>query len=65
SSEAIDVRYKEYPHRWLGLPSQEKIVEVSGKGKLQQEEVVQHFLRDRGSAQGVREKVEEVLSRTS
>jgi 3-hydroxyisobutyryl-CoA hydrolase len=57
--------YRDYPFRRLGLPSQREILDVAGhgEGKKMNEEVVQHFVKERNGKVGVREKVEEVLER--
>jgi 3-hydroxyisobutyryl-CoA hydrolase len=60
SGEGAD--FKEYPHTWIGLPKEEEVLGMKEKG-LMREEVVQHFLRERGGKVGVREKVEEVWER--
>lgn len=56
--------YREYPHAWIGLPS-EKAVEafVSNKGAVGRAEVVEHFVNMSNGKLGVEEKVEEILSR--
>ena len=60
SGEGAD--FKDYPHAWIGLPTEAEVLGVKEKG-LMREEVVQHFLRERDGKVGVREKVEEVLER--
>lgn len=60
SGEQAD--FRDYPHAWIGLPSEEEVLRVKEKG-LMKEEVVQHFLREKDAKVGVREKVEEVLER--
>lgn len=55
--------YREYPHKWLGLPRESYILQ-----KAQQlpddRAVVQHFVREYNGKAGVKEKVEEVLERS-
>jgi 3-hydroxyisobutyryl-CoA hydrolase len=57
--------YREYPFKGLGLPTEREILDVlgNGEGRKMKEEVVQHFLKERGGKVGVREKVEEVVER--
>jgi 3-hydroxyisobutyryl-CoA hydrolase len=56
-----DKNYKEYPHKWIGLPREEEIMrEASGKSA---KDVVATLLERYNGKQGVREKVAEVLER--
>ncbi|PVI04281.1 ClpP/crotonase [Periconia macrospinosa] len=56
-----DRDYHQYPHAWIGLPSETDILrEATGKTK---EEVVARFVQLKGAKQGIREKVDEVLER--
>jgi len=55
--------YKEYPHKNLALPTEKEILDVWKGGNVMSEEIVQHFLKERGGKVGVREKVGEVLER--
>ncbi|KAE9986843.1 hypothetical protein EG328_004562 [Venturia inaequalis] len=54
--------YEEYPHAWLGLPTEKEIVELSEEGRST-EEIVRYFIREKDGKVGVREKVEEVMER--
>jgi 3-hydroxyisobutyryl-CoA hydrolase len=58
-----EARYSEYPHKKLALPTEQEILNVYDGGNVQAEEVVQHFLTERGGKVGIREKVGEVLER--
>jgi 3-hydroxyisobutyryl-CoA hydrolase len=55
--------YKEYPHKYLALPTEKEILEKYNSGAVMSEEVVQHFLQSKSGKVGVREKVAEVLER--
>jgi 3-hydroxyisobutyryl-CoA hydrolase len=55
--------YHEYPHRWLGLPSERDIEFVVREGQKTEDEVIEHFVKARRGKAGVREKVSEVLAR--
>lgn len=55
--------YHEYPHRWLGLPSEQDILTVALEGQKTAHEVIEHFVNARRGKAGVREKVSEVLAR--
>ncbi|KAL0083547.1 ClpP/crotonase-like domain-containing protein [Phycomyces blakesleeanus] len=62
--------FKQYPHRKFVLPSEEEIKRVVtgeapdvGNYALSRDEVVEYFLKDRRSKQGVKQKVTEVLDR--
>ncbi|KAF2703370.1 3-hydroxyisobutyryl-CoA hydrolase mitochondrial precursor [Pleomassaria siparia CBS 279.74] len=62
-STGASADYREYPHAWLGLPREEEILrEAQGKA---QAEVVEVLLEKYEGKQGVREKVAEVLERSS
>jgi len=54
--------YSQYPHAWLGLPTEEEVLRLKKSGKSL-EEIVQHFEKEKDGKIGVREKVEEVLER--
>lgn len=54
--------FEEYPHAWLGLPTEKEIVELSEEGRST-EEIVRYFIREKDGKVGVREKVEEVMER--
>jgi 3-hydroxyisobutyryl-CoA hydrolase len=55
--------YHQYPHRWLGLPSEQDIQSVVCEGQKTAGEVIEHFVNARRGKAGVREKVSEVLAR--
>ncbi|TID19032.1 3-hydroxyisobutyryl-CoA hydrolase mitochondrial precursor [Venturia nashicola] len=55
-------RYAEYPHAWLGLPTESQIRKLSSEG-MSTEEIVKHFIKEKEGKVGVREKVEEVMER--
>jgi 3-hydroxyisobutyryl-CoA hydrolase len=55
--------YHEYPHRWLGLPSEQNILSVAHEGQKTAGEIVEYFVNTRRGKAGVREKVSEVLTR--
>lgn len=53
--------YNEYPHAWIGLPTEGEILKQASGSKA--EEVVGNLLEKYEGKQGVREKVAEVLDR--
>lgn len=54
--------YKAYPHAWIGLPREFEIYNQvrDGMGK---EAIISHFEQQKGGKVGVKEKVEDVLTR--
>lgn len=55
--------FSEYPNSHLGLPSEKHIERVVMEGTMSRGEVVKHFIEKKKGKQGVKEVVEEVLSR--
>lgn len=55
--------YQEYPHRRFGLPNESQIRDVVIRQGLSPKEIVDYMVRMSHGKQGVREVVEEVLSR--
>ncbi|KAI9837262.1 MAG: hypothetical protein M1819_000336 [Sarea resinae] len=62
-NEGAGTDYAEYPHAWIGLPSEREVERVVREGDKTRAQVLQHFLRARNGKTGVREKVEEILQR--
>ena len=59
-----EAQYRQYPHAWIGLPSENDIRRVvQEKPSKSKEQVVQYFLNKTGYKLGVREKLQEVLDR--
>lgn len=56
-----DADYSEYPHAWIGLPSESEIIRVMSGNKA--EDAVAELLEKYGGKQGLREKVAEVMAR--
>ncbi|EME48019.1 hypothetical protein DOTSEDRAFT_42302 [Dothistroma septosporum NZE10] len=54
--------YKAYPHAWIGLPSENSVRTQVGQEKSR-EQIVEHFVNQTNGKQGVKEKVEEILTR--
>lgn len=54
--------FKSYPHAWIGLPS-ENSVRKEVQQEKSREEILEHFLGQSHGKQGVKEKVEEILTR--
>jgi 3-hydroxyisobutyryl-CoA hydrolase len=52
--------YAEYPHQWLGLPSEAEVLGKFKPGKAP-EDVVKEFVRERDGKLGVKQKVEHVI----
>jgi 3-hydroxyisobutyryl-CoA hydrolase len=52
--------YAEYPHRWLGLPSEADVLAKFTPGKTP-EAVVKEFVKERDGKLGVKQKVEQVV----
>jgi len=55
--------YTEYPHAWLGLPTEQEVRELVAGEEYTREHVLQYFIHLREGKQGVREIVDEILSR--
>lgn len=58
-----DIDYTEYPFANIALPSEQDIERVVMQGTMSRGEVVKQFVSSRRDKQGVREVVDEVLSR--
>ncbi|KAL2118394.1 hypothetical protein VTJ04DRAFT_8054 [Mycothermus thermophilus] len=58
-----DGDYDEYPHAHLGLPTEADVERKVTLGTLTRSQIIEDFLRERKNKQGVREVVEEVLTR--
>lgn len=54
--------YYQYPHKWIGLPS-EREVQTKVNELASRQEVIEHFLKLTQGKQGVKEKLEEILTR--
>ncbi|KAF2087811.1 ClpP/crotonase [Saccharata proteae CBS 121410] len=54
--------FDDYPHAWLGLPSERRILNKFSETENKQV-TIEHFLRETNDKVGVKEKVEEVLER--
>jgi 3-hydroxyisobutyryl-CoA hydrolase len=52
--------YTEYPHQWLGLPSEAEVLGQIKPGTTP-EEVVKQFVKERDGKLGVKQKVEQVI----
>lgn len=55
--------YKAYPHAWIGLPTEEAVRSFVTQTQKSSAETVAHFLQITNGKLGVREKLEEMLSR--
>ncbi|KAL1841343.1 hypothetical protein VTJ49DRAFT_7123 [Mycothermus thermophilus] len=59
-----DADYDEYPHAGkYGVPTEEQVERKVSLGMLTHEQIIEDFLRERKYKQGVREVVEEILTR--
>lgn len=58
-----DEDYTEYPHQRFGIPTEAHIQDVVNRRALSPKEVVDYVVRERHGKQGVREVVQEVVSR--
>lgn len=54
--------YRSYPHAWIGLPRENAVRHQVTQGHSQ-EQIVEHFLKQTGGKQGVKEKIEDILAR--
>ncbi|KAF2452590.1 ClpP/crotonase-like domain-containing protein [Lineolata rhizophorae] len=58
-----ELRYRTYPHGWIGLPAESEIekvwMEMEDKGAASPEEVIKHFVGRSDGKVGVAEKVKE------
>lgn len=56
--------YQDYPHAWIGLPREAEVERVVRDGEVtSRKAVVQHFVNAKNGKMGVKEKVEEILTR--
>jgi 3-hydroxyisobutyryl-CoA hydrolase len=55
-----EAEYVEYPHAWLGLPTEKEVVERIKPGKSP-EDVVREFVKEKDGKLGVKQKVEQVI----
>lgn len=55
--------FLQYPHAWIGLPTEDSVREVVEQGGKSKGDVVRHFVRLKEGKLGVKEKVEEIVSR--
>lgn len=58
-----DETYSEYPHQWIGVPSEAEIRNLVVKNSMTQKEVEEKVLRSRNGRQGIADIVREILSR--
>merc|ERR1712070_242838 len=61
--KAEDIRYKDYPHAWTGLPREREVLGYVNRNRCTMKEAVDFFVQHAGGKQGVKEKVEEILRR--
>jgi len=57
------VNFKEYPRGWIGLPTEKTIRSMVGQGPVQRVELMERVLKEWKGKKGVREKMEDVISR--
>lgn len=55
--------FLQYPHGWIGLPTEAAVREVVEQGGKSKSDVVRHFVRLKEGKLGVKEKVEEIVGR--
>ncbi|TKX22102.1 3-hydroxyisobutyryl-CoA hydrolase [Elsinoe australis] len=61
---AEEAQYQDYPAAWIGLPRESEVEELVRKPPIKtKQQIVEHFLAQKEGKMGVREKVEEILSR--
>lgn len=59
-----ETEYSQYPHAWIGLPSENEVEELLRGGSFKsKDQVIGHFLEKSRNKVGVREKIEEILDR--
>jgi 3-hydroxyisobutyryl-CoA hydrolase len=56
-------QYKNYPHRWIGLPTEQQIIQKVQDGATDAGKILGDFVLQFDGKQGVKEKVIEVLER--
>ncbi|GAB1730223.1 hypothetical protein NU195Hw_g3605t1 [Hortaea werneckii] len=61
--KAEEIRYKDYPHAWTGLPREREVLGHVNRNRCTMKEAVEFFVQHSGGKQGVKEKVEEILRR--
>ncbi|KAK4505723.1 hypothetical protein PRZ48_003688 [Zasmidium cellare] len=54
--------YNNYPHSWIGLPREIEVYNEVRDGRSK-DAIIEHFEKQKGGKAGVREKVEDILSR--
>ncbi|KAI9709533.1 MAG: hypothetical protein M1820_003293 [Bogoriella megaspora] len=55
--------YRSYPHAWIGLPTERDVESQVQQAASSADDVITHFVQEKGGKDGVREKVSEILSR--
>lgn len=55
--------YMQYPHGWIGLPTEQDVRDVVEQRKLSQKEVVTYLVQLQEGRVGVKEKVQEIVAR--
>lgn len=55
--------YKQYPHAWIGVPSEKEVEKLISSGSYTKKEVLNHLVALRKGRQGVSEIVQEILDR--
>lgn len=55
--------YREYPHTWIGVPSEREVEKLVRSGSFTKSEVMDKFVQSRNGRQGVAEVVKEILER--
>lgn len=59
---STEADYREYPHAWIGLPTEAEVLGGKVVGRTRQQ-IVDHFVQAKEGKQGVKEKVTEILNR--
>jgi len=55
--------YKAYPHAWLSIPTEAQVAKVVRGMPMTPDDIVKHFVRERYGKQGIKEIVQEIVSR--
>jgi len=55
--------FLQYPHAWIGLPTEASVREVVEQGGKSKKDVLRHFVQLKDGKLGVKEKVEEIVDR--
>lgn len=63
-TSALHATYAHYPHAWLSLPSENRVLACARSG-MSRGEVIAHFERETDHKIGVKEKIDEILRRTT